>query len=103
METPALLYGSECCILTEKQKGRSQTTELRFLSVTSRYRLMDRRRNEDISLELQIVDINSRTEYSQMKWLQHLERMQQRSPKLLSDYKPRGHVICGENNYEFNS
>jgi hypothetical protein len=55
------------------------------------YRLIGHRRNEDIREELQIIDINSRIKDYQIKWLQHLERMEQnRIHKLLLNYKPRG-------------
>jgi hypothetical protein len=55
------------------------------------YRLIDHRRNEDVKEELQITDINSRIKDYQIKWLQHSERMEQnRIPKLLLNYKPRG-------------
>jgi hypothetical protein len=38
-----------------------------------------------------ITDINSRIKDYQIKWLQHLERMEQnRIPKFLLNYKPRG-------------
>jgi hypothetical protein len=51
----------------------------------------DHRRNEDVSEELQIVDINSRIKDYHMKWLQYLGRVEQNTfPKLLSDYKSRG-------------
>jgi hypothetical protein len=60
------------------------------------YRLIDHRRNEDIREEIQIIDINSRIEDYQMKWLQHLGRMEQnRIPKLLLNYKPRGRRVQG--------
>jgi hypothetical protein len=55
------------------------------------YRLIDHRRNKDIREELQIIDINSRIKDYQIQWLKHLERMEQnRIPKLLLNYKPRG-------------
>jgi hypothetical protein len=48
-------------------------------------------RNEGIREELQIIDINSRIKDYKINWLQHLERMEQnRIPKLLLNYKPRG-------------
>jgi hypothetical protein len=57
----------------------------------SGYRLIAHRRNEDITEALQIIYINSRIKDYQIKWRQHLERMgQNRIPKLLLNYKPRG-------------
>jgi hypothetical protein len=41
------------------------------------HRLIDHRRNEDIREELQIIDIYSRIKDYQIKWLQHLERLEQ--------------------------
>jgi hypothetical protein len=70
---------------------RLEAAEMRFLRSMAGYRLIDHRRNEDIREELQIIDKNSRIEDYQIKWLQHLERMEQnRSPKSLLNYKPRG-------------
>jgi hypothetical protein len=60
------------------------------------YRLIDQRRNEGIREELQIIDINSRIKDYHINWLQHLERMEQnRIPKLLLNYKPRGRRYQG--------
>jgi hypothetical protein len=72
-------------------KSRLEAAEMRFLRSVAGYRLIDHRRNEDVREELQIVDINSRIKDYEIKWLQHLERMEQnRIPKLLLNYKPRG-------------
>jgi hypothetical protein len=91
MTVPALLYGSECWTHTNKQKSRLEAAEMRFLRSVAGQGLIDHRRNEDIREELQIIDINSRMKDYQIKWLQHLERMEQnRIPKLLLNYKPKG-------------
>jgi hypothetical protein len=91
MAIPTLLYGSECWTLTKRQKSRLEVSEMRFLRSVAGYRLIGHRRNEGIREELQIIDINLRIENYQIKWLQHLERMEQnRIPKLLLNYKPRG-------------
>jgi hypothetical protein len=64
---------------------------MRFIRSVAGYRLIDHKRNEDIREELQIIDVNSRIKDYQIKWLQHLERMEQnRIPKLLLNYNPRG-------------
>jgi hypothetical protein len=91
MAIPTLLYGSECWTLTKRQKSRLKAAEMRFLRSMTGYRLTYHRRNEDIREEIQIIDINPRIKDYQIKWLQHLERMEQnRIPKLLLNYKPRG-------------
>jgi hypothetical protein len=75
----------------QKTKSRLEASEMRFLRSVAGYRLIDHRRNEDIREEIQIIDINSRIKDYQIKWLQHLERMEQNIiPKLLQNYKPRG-------------
>jgi hypothetical protein len=44
--------------------------------------------------ELKVVDINSRVNDYQIKWLQHPGIVEQnRFPKLTSDYKPRGRRV----------
>jgi hypothetical protein len=66
------------------KKSRLEAAEMRFLRSVAGYRLTDHRRDEDIREEIQIKDINSRIKDYQIKWLQHLERMEQnRIPKLL--------------------
>jgi hypothetical protein len=59
------------------KKSRLEEAEIRFLRSVAGYRLIDHRRNEDIREELQIIDINSRISDCQIKWFQHLERMEQ--------------------------
>jgi hypothetical protein len=91
MAIPTLLYGSECWTLTKRQKSRLEAAEMRFLRSMVGYLLIDHRRNEDIREELQIIDINSRIKNYQIKWFQSLDRMEQnRIPKLLLNYEPRG-------------
>jgi hypothetical protein len=91
MAISTLLYGSECWTLTKRQKSRPEAAEMHFLRSVAGYRLIDHRRNKDIREELQIMDINSRIKDYQIKWLQHLERMEQnRISILLLNYKPRG-------------
>jgi hypothetical protein len=91
MVIPTLLYGSECWTLTKRQKSRLKAAKMRFLRSVAGYRLIDHRRNEDITEVIQIIDINSRITDYQIKWLQHFERMEQNIiPKLLLNYKPRG-------------
>jgi hypothetical protein len=91
MAIPILLYGLECWTLTERQKSRLEAAEMRFRRSVAGYSLIDHTRNDDVREELQIIDINSRTKDYEIKWLQHLERMvQNRIPKLLLNYKPRG-------------
>jgi hypothetical protein len=60
------------------KKSSLETAEMRFLRSAAGYRLIDHRRNEDTREELQIIDINSRITDYQIKWLQHLERMEQK-------------------------
>jgi hypothetical protein len=74
-----------------KDKKVDEAAEMPFLRSVAGYRLIDHGRNEDVREELQITDINSIIKDYQIKWLQHLERMEQnRIPKLLLNFKPRG-------------
>jgi hypothetical protein len=57
--------------------SRLEAAEMRFLRSVAGNRLIDHRRNEGIREEIQIIDINSRIKDYQIKWLQHLERMEQ--------------------------
>jgi hypothetical protein len=42
-----LLYGPKCWALTERQKSRLEARKIRFLGTVPRYKLVERRRNED--------------------------------------------------------
>jgi hypothetical protein len=96
MAIPTPLYGSECWTLAKRQKSKLEAAEMRFLRSVAGYRLIDHRRNEDKREEIQIIDINSGIKDYQIKWLQHLERMERnRIPELLPNYKPRGRRYQG--------
>lgn len=86
-----LLYGSEFWTLTKSEEKRIEVIEMRFLRSIAGYTLLDKKRNEDIRLELNIFNlIEKLTEYRN-KWKQHVERMtQDRIPKLIFDYRPTG-------------
>lgn len=91
MAIPTLLYGSECWTLTQQLKQRLEAAEMRFLRAVAGYRLIDQRRSEDIRRELQIEDIISKIKNYQIKWLEHVERMNQdRFPRVLLNYDPKG-------------
>lgn len=75
MAVPMLLYGSEFWTLTKSEEKRIAVIEMRFLRSIAGYTLLDKKRNEDIRLELNIFNlIEKLTEYRN-KWKQHVERM----------------------------
>lgn len=72
---PILTYSSETWTLTQKQKQRIKTQEMRFLRRIEGCRLIDKISNEKIRKNLGVTDINKKMETNQLRWLGHLLRM----------------------------
>lgn len=88
---PMLMYGAECWTLTEIQRNRVEVAEMRFLRAVAGYRRSDRKRNEDIRVELGVTGMCSMIRAYQENWLQHLNNMtDQRIPKAITAYQPTG-------------
>ncbi|KAK0137883.1 putative RNA-directed DNA polymerase from transposon X-element [Merluccius polli] len=72
---PALTYGHELWVVTQRTRSRVQAAEMSFLRRVAGLSLRDRVRSLVIWEELGVDPILLRVERSQMRWLGHLVRM----------------------------
>ncbi|KAK0155246.1 Craniofacial development protein 2 [Merluccius polli] len=72
---PALTYGHELWVMTERTRSRVQAAEMSFLRRVAGLSLRDRVRSSVIREELGVDPQLLRVERSQMRWLGHLVRM----------------------------
>ena len=72
---PALTYGHELWVMTERTRSRVQAAEMSFLRRVAGLSLRDRVRSSVIREELGVDPLLLRVEKSQMRWLGHLVRM----------------------------
>ncbi|KAK0139279.1 LINE-1 reverse transcriptase [Merluccius polli] len=72
---PALTYGHELWVVTERTRLRVQAAEMSFLRRVAGLSLRDRVRSSVIREELGVDPLLLRVERSQMRWLGHLVRM----------------------------
>ncbi|KAK0141388.1 Ankyrin repeat domain-containing protein 13C-A [Merluccius polli] len=72
---PALTYGHELWVVTERTRSRVQAAEMSFLRRVAGLSLRDRVRSSVIREELGVDPLLLRVERSQMRWLGHLVRM----------------------------
>ncbi|KAK0154371.1 putative uncharacterized transposon-derived protein F52C9.6 [Merluccius polli] len=72
---PALTYGHELWVVTERTRLRVQVAEMSFLRRVAGLSLRDRVRSSVIREELGVDPLLLRVERSQMRWLGHLDRM----------------------------
>ncbi|KAK0156607.1 LINE-1 reverse transcriptase [Merluccius polli] len=72
---PALTYGHELWVVTERTRLRVQAAEMSFLCRVAGLSLRDRVRSSVIREELGVDLLLLRVERSQMRWLGHLVRM----------------------------
>ncbi|KAK0154256.1 putative uncharacterized transposon-derived protein F52C9.6 [Merluccius polli] len=72
---PALTYGHELWVMTERTRSRVPAAEMSFLRRVAGLSLRDRVRSSVIREELGVDPLLLRVERSQMRWLGHLVRM----------------------------
>ncbi|KAK0130608.1 putative uncharacterized transposon-derived protein F52C9.6 [Merluccius polli] len=72
---PALTYGHELWVVTERTRLRVQAAKISFLRRVAGLSLRDRVRSSVIREELGVDPLLHRVEKSQMRWLGHLVRM----------------------------
>jgi hypothetical protein len=91
MAVPILPYGSESWVTSKKDKDKIQAAEMRFLRRVKGCTRADRIRHVDIRAELNIYNMNNRSEENKQKWKQHIDRMTEtRIPKFILQYQPKG-------------
>ena len=72
---PALTYGHELWVMTERVRSRVQAAEMQFLRSMIGLSLLDRVRSSDIREFLEIEPLLLWVERSQLRWFGHLIRM----------------------------
>jgi hypothetical protein len=72
---PALLHGSECWTLHQRDKSRINSSQMRFLRSLSRVTLRDRIKSEKIGKQWKVEEIIDDIQNYQQKWNQHVLRM----------------------------
>ena len=86
---PVLTYGSEIWSLTETDKRKIETSEMRFLRSVAGLSL----RSVDIKNDLHIYryNLNERIKSNKINWYHHVQRMDEnRLSKIILQYKPQG-------------
>lgn len=96
MATPVLMYGSETWTPTQTDLNKIQTAEMRFLRRVKGCSRLDHIRNQDIRNELHIYKLQEKITENREKYKEHINRMEnQRLPKIISKYKPKGRRDVG--------
>src|ERR1044072_1267856 len=75
--TPILTYGAECWTTTTVTRSRIQAAEMKPLRTMIGKSKRDRIRNEHIRERIGVSSIRNKIEKAQLRWLGHLERMEE--------------------------
>ena len=76
--TPIMTYGSESWTMTNRDRSRIQASEMKTLRTIAKTTRRDRIRNVTIRNQLNVPPIMNKIEKGQLRWLGHLERMDER-------------------------
>jgi hypothetical protein len=91
-----LTYEAENLARNRSDKKKIESAEMRFLHPVAGYTLLDQKRSTDMRSELKILNLTGRIERQKENWYKHILRMTtDRVPKMLLNYKPRGHQRIG--------
>lgn len=94
--TPILMYGSESWTMTSRERSRIQATEMKTLRTIAKKTRRDKLRNETIRNQLQVAPLIKKIEKGQLRWLGHLERMDERRiAKKRWSWRPEGRRSLG--------
>ena len=86
---PALLYGTECWTLRQRDKSRINRSQRRFLRSLSGVTLKDRIKSEKIRKQCKVEEIIDDIQKYQPKWNQHVLRMpENRLPRKSLQHQP---------------
>jgi hypothetical protein len=88
---PALLYGSECWRLGQKDRNRINGSQIIFIRSLTAVTLRDRIESEDLRNRWRVHEMVQEFQNCRCKWMQHVLRMpaNRRTRKLLK-CKPHG-------------
>jgi hypothetical protein len=88
LAVPSLLYGCNMWTLKQRDMRILNTAEMKFMTLTAGYSLLDHRRNEDI-LEIKADPVKCKSAQYKQKRLDHVSKMEDiRYPEKLLDYRP---------------
>jgi hypothetical protein len=86
---PVLIYGSDIWTLTQQDKSRLKASEMKFLSRTAGYTLLDHKKNQDILQELNTTPVLEKITKYRHNWVKHVHRKNNsKFPKTLIEYHP---------------
>lgn len=89
--TPTLLYSSETWTMTDKQKSKITTAEMRYLRRVVGKTRRDRVRNRSIRDDLELAPLVEDIKIKQLQWYGHLVRMSnERYPKKIFEMRCDG-------------
>ena len=93
---PTLMYGAETWTLTTKDWSRLVAAEMKPIRIILGKTRLDRLRNEELRKRLDVMPLESRIEQAKLRWLGHLQRMEDgRTPKLAFNWMPNGRRPTG--------
>jgi hypothetical protein len=93
---PALLYGSECWTLRQKNRNRINSSQMTFIRSLTAVTLRDGIKSEDLRNRWRVHEMVQEVQNYQFKWMQHVLRMPaNRPPRKLLKYKPHGRRDLG--------
>ena len=85
----ALRFGSEACVLKEREEQRLEAAHMKFLRHLLGITKLDKEKNQCIKQKTGAQNIVKEIKQHQKKWLQHVQRMDtNRLPKQALQYKP---------------
>lgn len=93
---PILMYGHEAWALNTKAKSKLEACEMRVLRLIRGVTRRDRRRNEEVRVELGVENVVELVERGQLRWYGHVRRMEeQRVPRKYLEWTPEGRRSVG--------
>ena len=96
VSNPALLYGSECWTLRQRDKSRINSSQMRFIRSLIGVTLRDRIKIEKIRKQFKVQEIINDIPNYQQKWNQHVLRMpENRLLRKSLQYQPQGKRYLG--------
>jgi hypothetical protein len=95
MTAPILMHGSETWVHSQKERNKIQTAEMRFLRKTKGCTRLDRTRNENIRIQLNICSIFGRITNYRNRWKDHINRMEDHTAEVNYEIQAKGKIYVG--------
>ncbi|KAJ4428069.1 hypothetical protein ANN_24083 [Periplaneta americana] len=93
---PQIVSSTELLSIVRSRNMFAFSSDERAFNIESYFRtgytLLDRKRNEEILEQLEVESVEEKITRYKFNWLDHVRRMENsRIPKIMMQYKPRGH------------